>query len=175
VADEQSGRPGGRPVDVATWRRLAEGVLATEGVRGDVELSVLFVDEAHMADLNARFMGGVGSTDVLSFPLDGPPVLDDAPAPGVVSPGREDPDPDDLPLLLGDVVICPAVAERNAAEHTGSYEDELALLLVHGILHVLGHDHAEPEARALMQRHEHDHLVAHWRLPPRDPWEPFER
>ena len=59
-----------------------------------------------------------------------------------------------LPLLLGDVVVCPAVAARNAPSHAGTYDDELALLIVHGILHVLGHDHAEPEETAVMQERE---------------------
>ena len=58
-------------------------------------------------------------------------------------PDRAPPDPGDLPLLLGDVVICPAVAARQAPEHAGTVDDELALLVVHGILHVLGHDHAD--------------------------------
>jgi len=67
-------------------------------------------------------------------------------------------EPADLPLLLGDVVVCPAVAERQAPEHAGSYDDELALLVVHGVLHVLGHDHAEPDETAAMQARERDLL-----------------
>jgi probable rRNA maturation factor len=59
-----------------------------------------------------------------------------------------------MPLLLGDVVVCPSVAERQAPEHAGGYDDELALLVVHGVLHVLGHDHAEPEETAVMQARE---------------------
>ncbi|HEY6414947.1 MAG TPA: rRNA maturation RNase YbeY, partial [Acidimicrobiales bacterium] len=62
------------------------------------------------------------------------------------------------PLLLGDVVVCPAVAERQAPEHAGSYDDELALLVVHGVLHVLGHDHAGVDEAAIMQARERELL-----------------
>ncbi|HEX8581809.1 MAG TPA: rRNA maturation RNase YbeY, partial [Acidimicrobiales bacterium] len=72
---------------------------------------------------------------------------------------REPLDPADAPILLGDVVICPAVARRNAGEHGVTYEDELALLVVHGVLHVLGQDHAEPEEAAAMQAEERDLLA----------------
>jgi probable rRNA maturation factor len=68
-----------------------------------------------------------------------------------------------MPLLLGDVVICPAVAARNAPEHAGSYEDELALLLVHGILHVLGMDHAFDEEANAMRAKEQDLLARFWK------------
>ena len=62
-------------------------------------------------------------------------------------------------MLLGDVVICPTVARRNAPEHAGTYEDELALLVVHGVLHVLGMDHAEPDETAAMQARERELLA----------------
>ena len=74
------------------------------------------------------------------------------------------PDPDDLPLLLGDVVICPAVAARNAPEHAGSFDDEIALLVVHGILHLLGLDHADDDERDAMQDRERELLAAVPRL-----------
>jgi probable rRNA maturation factor len=64
----------------------------------------------------------------------------------------------ELPLLLGDVVVCPAVAARQAPQHAGSYEDELALLVVHGVLHVLGMDHADPAEEATMQARERELL-----------------
>jgi probable rRNA maturation factor len=63
-----------------------------------------------------------------------------------------------MPLLLGDVVICPAVAARQAPEHAGTVDDELALLVVHGVLHVLGHDHADDEERLIMQARERELL-----------------
>lgn len=149
-ADEQHAAP----VDVDRWVRLAHDVLIAEGVRGEVELSLLFVDEATIAELNGRFMDADGPTDVLAFPIDDPVVAGRWPDASTSGPDREDPEPGDLPLLLGDVVVCPAVAERQAPEHAGSYEDEIALLVVHGVLHVLGHDHAEPEETAEMQARE---------------------
>ncbi|MET0159656.1 MAG: rRNA maturation RNase YbeY, partial [Acidimicrobiales bacterium] len=82
--------------------------------------------------------GHDGPTDVLSFSIDGPGA----------GPGG----------LLGDVVVCPAVARRNAPDHAGTYEDEVALLVVHGVLHVLGHDHAEPDEAAVMRQREVTHL-----------------
>jgi probable rRNA maturation factor len=133
---------------------LAHDVLVAEGVRGDAELSLLFVDETAIAELNGRFMDSDGPTDVLAFPIDDPAVSGRWPDSGTSGPDREDPEPDDLPLLLGDVVVCPAVARRQAPEHAGTYEDELALLVVHGVLHVLGHDHGEPEETAVMQARE---------------------
>jgi probable rRNA maturation factor len=149
-ADEQSDAP----VDVDRWVTLARHVLMAEGVRGDVELSLLFVDEPTIAELNARFMEADGPTDVLAFPIDDPVLGGRWPDASTSGPDREDPEPGDMPLLLGDVVVCPAVAERQAPEHAGSYDDELALLVVHGVLHVLGHDHAEPEETAVMQARE---------------------
>jgi probable rRNA maturation factor len=76
-------------------------------------------------------------------------------------PDKTPPDPGDMPLLLGDVVVCPAVAQRQAPEHAGNLDDELALLVVHGVLHVLGYDHHEPEATAAMRARELTHLQAH--------------
>lgn len=151
--DEQSARE----VDVARWVELARQVLVAEGVRGDAELSLLFVDEQAIAELNKRFMEKDGPTDVLAFPLD-EPVSGRWPDAGTTGPDRDDPDEDDLPLLLGDVVVCPAVAYRQAPEHAGTYDDEIALLVVHGVLHVLGHDHAEADEAAVMQARERDLL-----------------
>ncbi len=149
-ADEQSAAP----VDVDRWVTRAHDVLVAEGVQGEVELSLLFVDEATIAELNARFMEAEGPTDVLAFPIDDPVVAGRWPDASSSGPDREEPEPGDLPLLLGDVVVCPAVAQRQAPEHAGSYDDEMALLVVHGVLHVLGHDHAEPDGTAVMQARE---------------------
>ena len=153
-ADEQSAAP----VEVDRWVRLAHEVLVAEGVEGDAELSLLFVDEAAIAELNKRFMDADGPTDVLAFPLDDPVVAGRWPDNSTAGPDREEPDSGDLPLLLGDVVVCPAVAERQAPSHAGSYDDEMALLVVHGVLHVLGHDHAEPDETAVMQARERELL-----------------
>jgi probable rRNA maturation factor len=153
-ADEQ----GAASVDVDRWVTLARDVLVAEGVSGDAELSLLFVDEEAIAELNGRFMDAEGPTDVLAFPIDDPVVAGRWPDSGTAGPDREDPEPGDLPLLLGDVVVCPAVAQRQAPAHAGGYDDELALLVVHGVLHVLGHDHAEPEETAVMQARERELL-----------------
>lgn len=153
-SDEQDAEP----VDVSRWAELARYVLAAEGVRGEAELSLLFVDEPTIAGLNQRFMDAEGPTDVLAFPIDDPGTPGRWPDAGTTGPDREDVDPGDLPLLLGDVVVCPAVAARQAPEHAGSYDDELALLVVHGVLHVLGHDHADPEEAAHMQERERELL-----------------
>jgi probable rRNA maturation factor len=135
VADEQ------HDVEVETprWARLARDVLVDAGLAARTEMTLLFVDESRMAELNGRFMGSEGPTDVLSFPIDG-----DASS---ASAG------DEPPVLVGDVVVCPAVAARNARTHHLTIEDELALLVVHGTLHLLGLDHAEPaEGEAMRAR-----------------------
>jgi len=135
-------------VDASRWASLAHDVLVAEHHQG--ELTLTFVDREEMANLNAEHMHEMGATDVLSFPLD-------AADHGDAGPG---------PVLLGDVVVCPAVAAENAPTHAGTIDDELALLVVHGVLHVLGHDHAEPDETAMMRSREIEHLTAHhWRGP----------
>jgi probable rRNA maturation factor len=146
------------PVDLARWVELAQHALIDSGVRGEAELSLLFVTEEVMAELNGRFMGAEGPTDVLAFPLEDPIDSGRWPDSGSTGPDRDPPDLQDLPMLLGDVVLCPAVAARQAPEHAGSYDDELALLVVHGVLHVLGMDHADPEETAVMQARERELL-----------------
>ncbi|MGD0219206.1 MAG: rRNA maturation RNase YbeY [Acidimicrobiales bacterium] len=150
VADEQTEQA----VDCARWAELARAALAAEGVRGDAELSVLFVDEETIAALNERFLATSGPTDVLAFPIDEDQVvLGRSPDNGGSGPGWENAEDGSAPVLIGDVVICPAVAWRNAPEHAGSFDDEIALLLVHGILHLLGMDHERPaEAEAMGAR-----------------------
>jgi len=151
VADEQ----GVIDVDLDRWRTLALQVLADLGVRGAAELSLLFVTDDEIAVLNEEYMGAAGPTDVLAFPIDAADV-ETAAGPGNASrgPSRAEPDTTDLPLLLGDVVVCPSVAAAQAPAHAGTLDDELALLVVHGILHVLGHDHAEPEQTLRMRAEE---------------------
>jgi probable rRNA maturation factor len=89
-------------------------------------------------------MDGSGPTDVLAFPVDDPAEV-----------------PVDVPVLLGDVVVCPSVAARQAPEHAGDYHAELALLVVHGVLHLLGDNHADPDQAAAMQTKERGHLARH--------------
>jgi probable rRNA maturation factor len=155
AADEQSTET----VDTLRWVRLAEAVLDADGVRGDAELSMLFVDEAAMAELNKRFLDREGPTDVLAFPIDDD-VYEGGRLPDSLGPAgpADDFEPSDLPRLLGDVVLCPAVARRNAPTHAGSYDDEMALLVVHGILHLLGMDHADNQEATLMERREQELL-----------------
>jgi probable rRNA maturation factor len=160
VADEQSAQP----VEVERWEALARNVLQSQGVTGDAELALLFVDEPTMAELNLRFMEVTGPTDVLAFPIDDDDVMIGR-SPDGSSSGPDRGPVDDIPLLLGDVVICPAVAARNAPSHAGTYDDEIALLVVHGILHVLGHDHAEPEETTVMQARERELLDQFHRKP----------
>ena len=129
-------------VDVGRWRRLAMAVLASEGALG--ELTLTFVDRSDIAELNSQYMGKSGATDVLSFPM-------------------EDEPGDGSPLLLGDVVLSPAVASEQYGAHAGTIDDELALLVVHGVLHILGYDHAEPAEAATMRTREVELLMAgHW-------------
>jgi probable rRNA maturation factor len=155
AADEQSSHP----VEALRWVQLAEQVLHAEGVRGDAELSLLFVDEDTIADLNQRFLSKEGPTDVLAFPIDEDPVEGGrSPDSGGSGPGVVPGESTDMPTLLGDVVICPAVAARNAPGHAGTYDDELALLLVHGILHLMGMDHLEEEEAVQMEQREQELL-----------------
>ena len=147
-ADEQSDVA----VDVDRWRRLAAAALRDCGRNG--ELTLTFVDRAEIADLNEQHLGKPGPTDVLSFPLDA--GAESHPAPG-----------DSVPTLLGDVVICPDVARMQAPTHAGTLDDELALLVIHGVLHVLGYDHVEAGEAEAMRTREVELLVAHhWGSPP---------
>jgi probable rRNA maturation factor len=144
AADEQAATDG-VAVDLDRWAALAEAAVIDSGARG--ELTLTFVDRAEIAALNAEHLGKDGPTDVLSFPLD---ADDEPPQPGV-------------PVLLGDVVVCPAVAADQASAHAGTVDDEVALLVVHGVLHVLGHDHVEPAEEARMRARELTLLqMHHW-------------
>jgi len=146
-------------MNLAKWSQLAESALYDEGVRGSAEVSLIFADEDAIADLNERFMGKTGPTDVLSFPIDDEPI----PAP----PGGFDPaDGDDvaIPQLVGDIVICPSIAAINAVDHGVSFEDEVALLVVHGVLHLLGWDHMVDDEAEKMEAREQELLQRYYRL-----------
>jgi len=142
----------GAAVDEVALAALAGYVLAQMGVNPMAELSVLLIDQVYMEELHQRWMGESGPTDVLAFPMD---ELDIARGPGV-EPA------DGAQTLLGDVVLCPEVAQRQALEAGHSTTDELHLLCTHGVLHLLGYDHAEDETEremfALQQR-----LLESWR------------
>ena len=163
AADEQTDVA----VDLERWRSLAIDVLGDLGVRGAAELSLLFVTVDEITALNEEYMGASGPTDVLAFPIDAADASV-ASGPGAPSrgPARGEPDTGDLPLLLGDVVVCPSVAVAQAPLHAGTVDDEFALLVVHGILHVMGHDHAEAAEAERMRAEEIRLLGAHhWRGP----------
>ena len=131
----------GVAADEETLVRLARHVLDGMRIHPLAELSLLLVDEPAMRELNLKWMGEDKPTDVLAFPMD-------ELRPGHLSGGSEDGEAD--PGLLGDVVLCPAVAERQAVQAGHATQDELELLCTHGILHLLGYDHAEPEEHAEM-------------------------
>ena len=123
-------------VDVEALGRQARFVLDRLRIHPQAELSVVLVGEEAMTDLHVRWMNEPGPTDVLSFPMDElrRPGDDEEPEPG----------------MLGDVVICPQVAQRQAQSAGHARDDEMSLLLTHGILHLIGYDHAEPEEHAEM-------------------------
>lgn len=154
VADEQSAVV----IDGDRWRLLAAKAAEHLGLSGELTLSFIDVDE--MAALNAEFMEVVGPTDVLAFPLDAADGL------------GHDVDPPhaaDEPVLLGDIVICPEVARDQATGHAGTVDDELALLVVHGLLHLIGHDHGEAHEARAMRTAESDLLERfHWMGPAPD-------
>jgi probable rRNA maturation factor len=135
----------GVEVDEAALLRLATFALDHLRVHPDADLAVLLVDEAAMEQLHVQWMDEPGPTDVLSFPMD------------ELRPGTdEDITP---PGLLGDIVLCPQVAIAQAKDAGHSTLDELELLTAHGILHLLGFDHAEPEDEREMFGIQRDILV----------------
>ena len=128
-------------LDLERWGLLAASVAHGEGVRRPAELGLAFVDEAEIAGLAASWLQSGHPTDVLAFPVDA----------NARRSLREVPE-GDPPLLIGDVVVCPPVAARQADEAGHALADELALLIVHGVLHLLGHDHAGPVESLRMKR-----------------------
>lgn len=137
----------GEEVDEVRLVRLATFALEQLRIHPQAELSLVLVDEATMADYHVRFMDLPGPTDVLSFPMD------------ELRPPRDDEEP---PLgMLGDIVLCPRVTAAQAAENDRSPEAEADYLLVHGLLHLLGFDHAEPEEKRVMFDL-NDRLIAAW-------------
>ncbi len=132
-------------VDEAAIQRLAVYALDAMHVHADAELAIVLVDEGAMEQLHVQWMDEPGPTDVLSFPMD------------ELRPGSEDqPTP---PGLLGDIVLCPQVAESQAKAAGHTVTDELLLLTAHGILHLLGFDHAEPAEEKEMFGIQRDILV----------------
>ncbi|MFM8303801.1 MAG: rRNA maturation RNase YbeY [Actinomycetota bacterium] len=154
-ADEQTAVS----VDLMHWVRLAEHVLRGERAPDDAEMALVFVDRETIADLNVRYLGGSGPTDVLAFPLEDEIPVGRMPDQGGRGPGSSS-DPPEPPMAIGDVLVCPDVARAQAEERGVPVEDELALLVVHGTLHIFGYDHADPDDQARMQRRERDLLTS---------------
>ncbi|BBY53145.1 rRNA maturation RNase YbeY [Mycobacterium koreense] len=111
---------------------VAQFVLAAMEVNPAAELSLVLLDTTAMADLHMRWMDLPGPTDVMSFPMD------------EIEPGGRPDAPEPGPAMLGDIVLCPEFAEDQATRAGHTLGHELALLTVHGVLHLLGYDHAEP-------------------------------
>ncbi|NTW27992.1 MAG: rRNA maturation RNase YbeY [Coriobacteriia bacterium] len=132
------------PLDLSAFERLAGFVLDREEAPDTIELSVAIVDVDEIAELNRVYRGKEGPTDVLSFGCDDPCAVSDS----------------DEPITLGDVVIAPEIAEAQAAEYGHTVEEELNLLLVHGVLHLLGYDHEEDDDAEVMQARERSLLTA---------------
>ncbi len=127
--------------------RLATFTLDQLRIHPQAELSILLVDEATMSAYHEKYMGEAGPTDVLSFPMDElrPPDEDDEPPAG----------------MLGDVVLCPAITDAQAREHGRTAKAEAEYLLVHGMLHLLGYDHADDAERTEMFGLK-DRILAEW-------------
>lgn len=136
------------PVETAGLARLVAFLYSALRLHPQTELSVTLVDVARMSELHEQWMDEPGPTDVLSFPMDEltPPALGELARPGV----------------LGDVVICPQVAQAQAEAAGHGFADEMDLLLTHGVLHLLGYDHAEPAEHAEMFGLQ-EQLLARWR------------
>lgn len=132
------------PLDISAFERLAAFVLEREDAPEASELSLAIVDIDEMTQLNSRYRGKEGPTDVLSFGCDDPCPVDS-----------------DEPITLGDVVLAPQVAEEQARELGHTVEEELNLLVVHGILHLLGYEHDADEDAAAMQERERAILLAY--------------
>ena len=138
----------GRDVDVRRLSTLARFVMDRMRVHALAELCIKAVDEDTIAELNEQWMGKEGPTDVLAFPMD------------ELRPGLVGEEPEEG--VLGDLVLCPVVAERQGETAGHGTVAELELLTVHGILHLLGYDHAEPEEHKEMFGLQ-DELLAAWR------------
>ena len=123
-------------IDAAEFAALADHVLRVMHVNPRAELSILFIDPEPMAELHERWLDLPGPTDVMSFPMD------------ELRPGT--PDHETPAGTLGDIVICPQVAAKQALQAGHSAVEEMLLLTTHGILHLLGYDHAEPQEKEEM-------------------------
>ncbi|WP_370618913.1 rRNA maturation RNase YbeY [Mumia sp. Pv 4-285] len=149
VLDESSYRDSdGVAVDVVRLTRLAQFVMEEMRLAPATEMTMIVVDPPTMTEYNEKWMDKKGPTDVLSFPMD------------ELRPGTDDLDAEEG--YLGDMVLCPEVAQKDAESEGLVLRDHLELLTVHGILHLLGYDHAEPEEHQEMFSLQ-DELLGRWR------------
>ncbi len=125
---------------------VANHAMQQLGLHQECELSISLVDEDEMTALHVRWMDEPGSTDVLSFPMD------------EVRPNSANTGPG----MLGDIILCPDFAARQAAQLGHSLQQELELLTVHGVLHLVGYDHREAEEKAFMFDLQ-DKYLSEWR------------
>ena len=142
-------------IERADLESLAAATLAAEGFADEVEVAITLIDAASMALLNSTHLGKSGPTDVLSFPLE---QLAPGAAPTALAGGP--------PLNIGDIFICPQVVADNAAVAAVSFHDEMALMVVHGLLHLLGYDHIVNSEAEQMEQRESDLLAAVGRARP---------
>lgn len=154
AADEQNDVA----IDLVVLSGLMSYVLDEELVSEDALVSLTLVDESSIAALNEQFLDGSGPTDVLAFPIDvGRRRPGTVPEPETRRPAAPD-DEATPPLMLGDVIVCPVVAARQAGDHDHTQEAEMALLVVHGTLHLLDYDHVEEADAVEMRRRERELL-----------------
>jgi len=146
----------GHELDVTELASLSRFVMEQMRVHPLAELCIKAVDEQTIAQLNEQWMEKEGPTDVLAFPMD------------ELRPGLVNEEPEEG--VLGDLVLCPEIAAKQAATAGHSSDAEIELLTVHGILHLLGYDHAEPEEHREMFGLQ-DELLAAWRARGADPRE----
>ncbi len=155
-------------VDVARYVGLARLTLAREQVVGTCEMSLIFCDEDAISRLNEQYMDSKGPTDVLAFPVDDDIVGSGRnPDNGGRGPGTPSED-DEIPTLIGDVYVCPAVARAACELHNCTLDEEIGLLVVHGTLHLLNYDHYEIDEREEMRAREQAILTEFFRLYPVD-------
>ena len=132
--------------DLGRLKSIAQFTILAQGVHPDSELNISLLDEEEMSALHLRWMEEDGPTDVLAFPMD-------EVKPNSVTLG---------PAMLGDIALCPTYANKNALKVNSSLQDELELLTVHGVLHLLGYDHMKADEKEVMFALQDKYLVE-WR------------
>lgn len=135
--------------DTNRIKSLADFSLRSLGIHPDSELSISLVDMEEMSSLHMRWLDESGPTDVLSFPMD------------ELKPNSSS----DGPGILGDIVLCPEYAKKQAVEIGHSLQAELEVLVVHGVLHLLGFDHRENDEKTMMFSRQ-DEILREWRSRP---------